>query len=224
MAVYFLSELRYFQSETVLDEKVVIIGAGGHAKVCIELLRAMGKEVSFCVGGKDSPDSCLGVPVLKGDENLMRLRKEGYTDLFIAIGSNQLRSRLADVAKEMGFRLVNAISPTAVVSPSAKIGIGVAIMVGALINAEADIGDLAIINTGASIDHDCVIGRAVHIAPQSGLAGKVKVGAGSFLGVGCNVIPGVEIGENVTVGAGGVVISNIPSGSTAVGIPARVTK
>jgi UDP-perosamine 4-acetyltransferase len=200
---------------------IVLLGAGGHAKVVIEILRASGRDVSYCVGGSDAADECLGVPVLKGDHWLLPLRSEGYTRAFIGIGANRLRLKLANIAQSYGYELINAISPSAVVSPSVKIGIGVVAMAGAIINAEAEISDLAIINTGATVDHDCKIGRAVHIAPQSGLAGNVSVGEGAFLGIGCRVIPGVTIGEWSTVGAGAVVTINIPANVTAVGVPAK---
>lgn len=204
-----------------VSSKIIVIGAGGHAKVCIELFRAMGEEVAYCVGNSDSPDQCLDVPVLQGDEQLEHLKKDGYTRLFVAIGSNTLRDRLATASVNMGYLLVNAVSPQAIISPSATLGHGVAVMPGAVINASTVIGDLAIINTGATIDHDCRIGRAVHIAPQCALAGNVEVQALSFLGIGCKVIPDTRIGERVVVGAGGVVIAHVESGSKLVGIPAR---
>ncbi|WP_305820949.1 acetyltransferase [Massilia brevitalea] len=205
-----------------MNQPVIIVGAGGHAKVCIELLQAMGETVLCCVGASDSAPTCLGLPVLQGDHHLARLRDEGHTRAFVALGPNRLRARLGWQVRELGYELVNAISPAAVVSPSARLGAGVAVMAGAVINAEASIGDLAIINTGASVDHDCSIGEAVHLAPQCALAGNITVGAGTFLGVGCKVIPGIEIGAHATVGAGAVVIGQIPPDVTAVGVPARV--
>lgn len=204
-----------------MKDDVVVIGAGGHAKVCIELLHAMGSQVAYCVGGEDGPDTCLGVPVLKGDSHLPELRKQGYSKVFVAIGANGVRQRLANAAGQLGYCLVNAVSPHSVISPSVRLGTGIAVMAGAIVNAETVIEDLAIINTGACIDHDCHIGKAVHIAPQCGLAGNVTVGAGSFLGVGCKVIPEVRIGENVTIGAGGVVVSDMASETRAVGVPAK---
>ncbi|MBE1159192.1 NeuD/PglB/VioB family sugar acetyltransferase [Dyella acidiphila] len=208
-----------------MDKGVVVLGAGGHAKVCVELLLSMGREVAYCIGNDASDVStCAGIPIIIGDEQLVQLRDQGYEEVFIAIGSNALRMRLAAKATGLGYRLVNAISPRAEISRSAKLGNGIAVMAGAVINAEAVIEDLAIINTGATIDHDCRIGQAVHIAPQSALAGNVSVGAGSFLGIGSKVIPEVSIGGGVTVGAGGVVISDIPARSTAVGVPAKVIK
>jgi UDP-perosamine 4-acetyltransferase len=207
-----------------MNEAIVVIGAGGHAKVVIELLRAMGQEVAFCVGGTDSADSCVGVQVLKGDENLARLRSEGYGRVFVAIGANGLRRRLAQQALDLGYALVNAISSHAVISPSVRLGQGIAVMAGVVVNADAAIGDLAILNTGVTVDHDCRVGTAVHLAPQCALAGNVVVGDGVFMGTGCKLIPEVEIGANAILGAGAVVTGAIPAEVTAVGVPAKVIK
>jgi len=205
-----------------LKKGIVVIGAGGHAKVCIELLRAMGEEVAVCIG--EGAEKCAGVPVMRGDENLRRLRAEGHSRAFVAIGSNPLRERLGAAAVELGYELVNAVSPRSIVSPSARLGRGVAIMAGAVINAEAVIEDLAIINTGATVDHDCRIGRAAHIAPQCGLAGNVTVGERTLVGIGSVAIPGMSIGSDVTLGAGSAVAEPIPDGVVAVGVPARVLR
>jgi len=206
-----------------VNKAIVVIGAGGHAKVCVELLRAMGEQVDYCVGGSESAE-CIGVPVLEGDENIPRLREQGYARAFVALGSNALRARLAAHVLALGYELVNAISPRAVISPSARVGRGVAVMAGAVVNAQSQIADLAIINTGALVDHDCRIGQAAHVAPQSALAGCVSIGNQSFLGIGCRVIPGVTIGSNTTIGAGGVVISDVADDVIAVGVPVRVIK
>lgn len=203
---------------------IIVIGAGGHAKVCIELLQSMGEQVDFCVGTAGGPPTCVRVPVLFGDEHLARLYAEGYRRLFVAIGANRLRLKLAATASALGYELTCAISPHAVLSPSARIGKGVAIMAGAVINAEAVVSDLAIINTGASVDHDCVISSGAHVAPRAALAGNVHVGTASFLGVGSNVIPNQHIGDDVIIGAGAVVISDIGNHATFAGVPARSIK
>jgi UDP-perosamine 4-acetyltransferase len=205
-----------------MKQDIIIIGAGGHSKVCIELLRAMGEPLGYCIGRASDGADCLGVPVLAGDEHLARLRTLGYSRVFVAIGANSLRLRMGEAARVLGYELVNAISPHAVVSPSVRLGKGIAIMAGAVLNADTTIGDLAIINTGATVDHDCMIGTAVHIAPQCALAGNVTVGNGSFLGIGCKVVPEMTIGSQVMLGAGAVVIKAILDGQTAVGVPARV--
>ncbi len=204
---------------------VVVIGAGGHAKVCVEILQSMGERVAFCVADGDSPLRwCVGVEVLLGDAYLAELAASGYRRIFVALGENLTRSRLAFEAVSLGFELVTAISPSAVISPSAKIGKGVVIMPTAVVNAEARIDDLCIVNTGATIDHDCVLGRGVHVAPQCGLAGGVRVSDWAFLGAGTIVLPNISIGTEAVVGAGAVVVANVPDGALCKGVPGRSTQ
>jgi len=201
---------------------VVIIGGGGHAKVVIESLRASGKSVAVIVDADPTPREVLGVPVVGDDLKLPELKGQGFSELFVAIGDNRLREKLGRKAQGLGFSLVNAIHPSAIVSPTARIGEGVAIMAGVAINADSRIGDLAIINTGAVVDHDCRLGVACHLGPASALAGTVSVGERAFLGVGARAIPGVSIGADTIVGAGGVVVRDLPDNVLAVGVPARI--
>ncbi|PZR34805.1 NeuD/PglB/VioB family sugar acetyltransferase [Caulobacter segnis] len=205
-----------------MDAGVVIIGGGGHAKVVIEILRAAGETVAAIVDADPTPRTILGVPVVGDDLALPALRERGLTRLFVAVGDNRLRETLGRKARDAGFSLVNAVHPSAVVSPSARLGEGVAVMAGAVINADNQVADLAIINTGAVVDHDCRLGAAAHVAPGAALAGGVSVGERAFLGVGARVIPGVTIGADTVVGAGGVVVRNLPAGVLAVGVPAKI--
>jgi len=201
---------------------IVLLGAGGHAKVVIEAFRAAGETVASCVGGPSDPQSLLDVPVIPDEAELPALRASGLSRAFVAIGSNRLREKLGAKLESLGFELVSIIHPRACVSPSVRIGRGVVIMAGSVVNACAVIGDLAIINTGATVDHDCVIGRCVHVAPQCALAGCVRVGDRAMLGVGAKVIPGITIGADATVGAGSVVVRNVSDAALVMGVPARV--
>lgn len=206
-------------------DALVILGSGGHAKVVIELVRAEGKyEIRGCTGPAGSGNVLDQVSILGTDDVLPELRAAGVEKAFVAIGENHLRLRLLARALEIGFELVNAVSPSAILSPSITLGTGTAIMAGAIINAAARIGDGVIINTNASVDHDCCIGHGAHIGPASALAGGVQVGEESSLGVGTCVIPGIRIGNRVTIGAGSVVIRDIPDDVTVVGVPARIVR
>ena len=206
-------------------QPVVVVGAGGHAKVVIELIRAEGRyEVAALLDADATPRRVLGVEVVGDDDALPRLRAEGLARAFIALGGNALRLKVAGRARDLGFDLVNAISPAAVISPTARIGAGVAVMAGAVVNAEARIGDLAIVNTNASIDHDCVLGEACHVAPGCALAGGVTVGRLAFLGIGTVAIPGVRIGDGAELGAGACVVKDIRAGMRALGVPARMVE
>jgi UDP-perosamine 4-acetyltransferase len=206
------------------SEAIVIIGSGGHAKVVIELVRAEGKyQIKGCTGLGESGFVLGDVPILGTDSVLPAILVNGAKKAFVAIGDNHLRLRLLAEVSEMGFELINAVSPNAVVSPSATLGRGIAIMAGAIINASAQIGDGAIINTNAGVDHDCRIGSGAHIGPGGALAGNVEIGCESFLGAGTCVVPGVRIGSRAIVGAGSVVVRDIPDDVTAMGVPARIT-
>jgi UDP-perosamine 4-acetyltransferase len=203
-------------------EPVVILGAGGHAKVVIELMRGEGRyDIIGCTDSAADSAAVLGVAVMGSDDILTDLRHRGIRHAFVALGDNALRLQAAAKVVGLGFELVNAISPRATVSPTVFLGRGIAIMAGAVINAEATICDLVIINTGASVDHDCRIGEAAHLAPGTVLAGGVEVGRLAFLGTGATVIPRVRIGEAAVIGAGATVIGNIAPRTVAVGVPAR---
>lgn len=207
-----------------MRSSIIVIGAGGHAKVVVEILRATGHHVEYCVGLEGSSSRCLDVPVLYGNDHLLALRKDGYALAFPAIGSNFAREEVGKYALAIGFELVNAISPNSVISSSTIVGRGVAIMSGAVLNAESRVDDLAIVNTGATIDHDTHVSYGAHIAPQVALAGNVRIGRRALLGIGCVAIPGVCVGDDAVVGAGSVVISDVPDGVVAVGVPAKIVR
>ena len=138
----------------------------------IELVRAEGKyEIRGCTGPAGDGDVLGQVPILGTDDVLPAVRSAGVDKAFVAVGDNRLRLRLLARAMEMGFELVNVVSPAAVLSPSITLGTGIAIMAGAVINASARIGDGVIINTNASVDHDCCVEQGAHIGPASALAG-----------------------------------------------------
>lgn len=206
--------------------RAVVAGAGGHAKVVIELIRAAHPEVEIVglVDADATPRTVLGLPVIGDDSALAGLRGQGLAWAFPALGDNAAREALAARLARAGFGLLQAISPAAMVSPSARLGAGIAIMAGAVINAETVVEDLAIINTGALVDHDCRIGQAAHVAPGCVVTGTVTVGDRAFLGAGVSVIPGISIGADAVVGAGACVTNDIPPAVVAVGVPARVLR
>lgn len=201
---------------------ILIIGAGGHGKVVADILLRQSIPVLGFLD--DDPTiwgtSRLGLPVLGAINAFLDYSPGG---LVMGIGSNALRQkivqRLGSVAQELWH---SAIHPKAILAPSAKIGRGAVIAAGAIVNPDAYVGEHVIINTGATVDHDCHIGDFVHIAPGVHLAGGVHVGEGSLVGIGSTVIPNCNIGQWTTIGAGAVVVSDIPSHVLAVGVPARL--
>ena len=202
------------------------LGAGGHSKVVIEILRLTGDyEIMGLLDAKEAlwNTRVLEVPVLGGDDLLRDLYRQGLRHAFIGVGSvgdARPRQRLYGWGLEQGFRMVQAIHPGAVVSPSADIGAGVTIMAGALINAEAHLGDNVIVNTGAIVEHDCVLGDHSHLATGAVLSGSVRIGPVAHVGAGATVRQGITIGEGAVVGAGAVVVKDVPPWTVVVGVPA----
>lgn len=208
-----------------MKPKVILLGAGKHAKVAIDVLEE-GEEFELVGCTSDDLDrrEVLGYPVHGDDSVLPRVLASGVQHAFVAIGDNRIRlARLAHIEK-LGFVPINVVSRRALLSSRAHLGKGIAIFPGAIVNVDAIIGDGAIINTGAIVEHDCEIGRGAHLASGVSLGGCVRVGEGALLGTGCSVIPDVEIGPWSVIGAGSVVISDIPGGATAVGVPAVIKK
>lgn len=206
---------------------VLIIGAGGHGRVVLDILRLAAENEP--VGFIDADPSLAGtkvggLPVL-GPVNLLgKLQRQGVAAAVVAIGDNRTRAGYAQAAIQAGLQLINAIHPSAVLSETVKLGRNIVIAAGAIVNPDAEIGDSAIINTAAVVEHECKIGPAVHICPGVLLAGRVTVGEGAMIGIGARILPCLSIGAGAIVGAGAVVIEDVPAWATVVGVPAKVIK
>lgn len=206
---------------------VIGFGAGGHAKVVIEILRSMPdyEIVGLLDTRIERGANVLGVEVLGDDSLMAELKERGIEHAFIGVGSvgdSQPRRQLYEKVVGFGFQIVAAIHAAAVVSITAQIGVGPTIMAGAIVNADAVIGDNVIVNTGAIVEHDCVIGDHSHIATGARLAGGVHVGPGSHIGIGAVVRQEIKIGAGAIVGAGAVVVRDVPDGMTVLGVPAKI--
>jgi UDP-perosamine 4-acetyltransferase len=204
-------------------EKLIIIGAGGHARSVMDIALENGDyEIAGCID--PTPGEVLGKPVIGNDADLETFFSQGMRYIFVAIGNNALRHRLFEKALSIGFEPVNIISRHTTISRRAHLGKGICIMAGAVINVNTVIGDNCIINTRCSIDHDCQIGKSSHIAPGVTLSGTVKSGEGVHIGTGASVIDGITIGDWSYIGGGAVVVDDIPPEVMAYGVPARVIR
>jgi UDP-perosamine 4-acetyltransferase len=206
------------------------IGAGGHAKVIIDIL-SYSSSVQV-VGLVEMATRLFGAAIegrlILGDDGLLpQLLAEGVGSAFIGIGGvgdNVPRAEAYDRIIKIGFDLITAIHPRAIVARSAKLGRGVSVMAGTVVNPGAVIGENVILNSQCTVEHDCVIGDHVHIAPGATLSGAVQVGRLSHIGTGASIRQGVRIGERVVVGVGSVVIGDVSDGMIVVGAPARSLK
>lgn len=208
-----------------MARKVIVFGAGGHAKVVIDALEKQANVPEILVFD-DNPDlwgkQLLGYPVIG---NLDELLNQGsgldIEYVVVAVGNISHHLKVAGTLEYNGIQLGNVIHPTAVVSKGVEVGYDTVLFANTVVNADSKIGNHVIINTGATVDHDCNISDGVHIAPGVNICGGVTIGYGSFIGTGSVVIPGVRIGRQVVVGAGSTVLSDIKDGMTVVGSPAK---
>ena len=210
-----------------VKQGLVIWGASGHALVVAEIIRLVN---TYQIIGMidDKPELAgsefAGYEVLGGRESLDSLWERQVRTMIVGFGNCHGRLQVARFLRERGFLLATAVHPRATVAADVSIGAGSVIVAGSVINPRAAIGENVIINTGSSVDHECIIGDGVHIAPGAHLAACVTVERGSWVGIGSVVKEGVHIGSDVIIGAGSVVLHDIPDGVLAYGVPARVVR
>ena len=206
--------------------RVVGLGAGGHAAVMIEALRAAGGyEIVALTDPREGlwGTTVLGVRVVGGDDELAQYHQT-VSHAFIGLGGasdNGPRRRLFELAQVQGFELVTVVHPTAVLSPSARLGSGATVLATAVISANSVLGENVIVNTAAIVEHDCSIADHVHVATGARLASGVRVDTGAHIGVGATVLQGLSIGTGAVVGAGAVVTHDVDPATVVVGVPAR---
>jgi sugar O-acyltransferase (sialic acid O-acetyltransferase NeuD family) len=197
--------------------EVVVLGAGGHARVVVATLRAAGHHVA----GIFDDDVATWGSMLFGVRIGADLKAAAATGLpgVIAIGDN---ARRAAVAAQLNMTWASAIHPRAHVEDDVVIGPGTVVFAGAVIQPGTVLGAHVIANTGCSIDHDCKVADFAHIAPGARLGGGVTIGTGTLIGIGSCVLPCQHVGEQCTVGGGAAVVAAVPDHSTVAGVPARM--
>ena len=212
-----LTLLMQQQLNRLMENKITLFGASGHAKVIIDILICSQILIDTIIDDNPGFDTILEIPVIKTSNFDFNQVK----NMIISIGNNKVRK---NISNKFRVKYINAIHPNAIISKYSTIGTGTVIMAGAIINPNASIGNHCIINTGAIIEHDCCIGDYSHISPGVALAGNVTVGEGAHVGIGASVIQGVKIGKWSIIGSGAVVLNDIPDFSTVVGNPTRIIK
>lgn len=211
-----------------MRRRVLILGAGGHGRVVLDILHQAGQHE--VIGFLDNNDAIHGrrvdgIPVLGRIDELSRHAGEQGTDgVIVAIGDNGVRRGLARTVDAAGLELISAVHPSATLARSATVGRNAVIAAGAVVCAHCQIGNSVILNTGCIIDHYTVVGEGSHVCPGVRVAGRVNIEPGVFVGIGATVVPKVTLGCEAIIGAGSVVLQDVPALATMVGVPARQIK
>jgi sugar O-acyltransferase (sialic acid O-acetyltransferase NeuD family) len=205
---------------------VIVLGGGGHAKVLIDALLLLHREVLGYTDAGGEGTTILGLFRLGDDKKILEYDPKGLklVNGVGSISSVSLRRRLYEQFRRKGYCFESVIHPSTTISLDVRFGEGVQIMAGAVVQAGSRLGVNTIINTGALVDHDCDIGAHVHIAPGAILSGNVHIEDGALIGMGARIIQGLAIGAKSVIGAGSVVIGNVPEGVTVVGVPGKIIR
>ncbi|WP_349727927.1 acetyltransferase [Peribacillus frigoritolerans] len=203
-----------------MKNKLLIIGASGHGKVVADIALKMNKWQSLAfLDDNENIKTSMGIEVIGKSTDVFN-HIQDY-DIFVGIGNNSTREKIQKKLEAEGASIPSLIHPRAVIGEQVELASGTVVMAGVVINCCTTIGKGCIINTGATIDHDNTIEDFVHISPGAHLAGTVKVGHGSWLGIGSVVSNNVNISKDCKIGAGAVVAKDITESGIYVGIPAR---
>lgn len=203
-----------------MNSKLLIIGAGGHGHVVAEIALKMNRwsQIAF-LDNNEKRGSALKLDIIGKSDDAFRYIYE--YDLFVAIGDNRIREELHEKLETAGANIPVLIHPQSIVGENVSIGTGSVLMAGSVINCSSKIGKGCIVNTAATVDHDNVIEDFVHLSPGTHLAGNVRVGKGTWIGIGSLVSNNISISSRSIIGAGAVVIKDIITAGTYVGVPAK---
>ncbi len=205
-----------------MAQQLIIIGAGGHGRVCAEIAARCGHIVTgFCDPSFALGEWINGVPIIEEEDERLLAEWTDRTQLFVALGDNARRVEVCELARERGIELATLIDPSAIVSDTAEIGSGTVLMANVVVNVNARIGAHCILNTACTIDHDGKLANGVQIGPGVHAAGDVSIGERALVGVGASLLPGVRIGYEAIVGAGAAATADVADGLTVAGVPAR---
>lgn len=203
-----------------MKDRLLIIGAGGHGKVVADIALKMDRwdYIAF-LDDNDDIKTSMGIEVIGKSADMFRYIKD--YDIFVAIGNNETRKVIQEKLEVEGASIPVLIHPDAIIGEKVEINAGTVVMAGVVVNCCTIIGKGCIINTGATIDHDNLIEDYVHISPGVHTAGAVRIGKGTWLGIGSIVSNNIKITSDCTIGAGSVVVRDIDKSGTYVGVPAR---
>ena len=204
--------------------RIAIAGAGGHGRVLLDILRLNVPKGLDVVFFDDHPHGSRieGFPM--GGSIADLIRDTSFDGVMVAIGENCSRRRIQRTLVERGHSIHTLKHPQSIHSPRSTLGLGSVAIAGSVVNPEACVGDGVILNTLCSVGHGCSVGDYAQLAPGVNLGGSCTIETGAFLGIGAKVVPLIAVKEWSVVGAGAVVLEDVPPRTFVAGVPARVIR
>ncbi len=200
------------------DNPVVMLGAGGHARVLLSLMQ---EPPAGCIDPQQpSAEWPASVPWLGKDLDHLPAKAR----VIVGLGSTKaahLRRRVYEDAVARGLEVCGLVADTAIIARDVQTPACAQILAGAIVQTACSLGRNVLVNTRALVEHDCILHDHVHVAVGAVLCGGVHVGQGAHIGAGATILQGISIGENATVGAGAVVTKDVAADTVVVGSPAR---
>lgn len=203
-----------------MNDRLFIIGASGHGKVAYDIAKKMNRwNQIYYLDDDIFKRTSFPNLVVGSTKDIMKFQEN--SDFFVAIGDNAIREKITNDLLDSNLNIVTLIHTNTVISDDVTIGRGTIIMAGVVINTQTTLGVGCIVNTSSSIDHDNIIEDFVHISPGVRLAGNVKIGNKTWVGIGTIIINNINIHSNCMIGAGSLVINNIEKPGTYFGSPIK---
>jgi UDP-perosamine 4-acetyltransferase len=208
--------------------QLIVIGAGGHAKVLLDALNLLGIHASgICDPLQPAAGGLARLPWYADDDTVLHMYP-GDTLLVNAIGSTHDTSKRSNVYRKFkttGFHFISIIHPSSSVSQlDMDLGEGLQALAGSVINPSVSIGDNVLVNTHAVVEHDCTIGSHTHVASGAIICGGCLVGENVHIGAGAVIKQGITIGSGSVIASGAVVIDDVKPYSLLAGVPAKVKR
>lgn len=208
--------------------KSIIIGSGTYGQVYLAYLRDAGVDV---VGFLDDNPIEQGkvydnVPVLGNRDMLKTLHEtHGVTDVYCPIGNNPIRVELLEYASSLGYNIPNYIHPSVIISPNVEIGNGVYIMMGSMIMPYTKIENYTMISMNVCVAHHSILSKGVFLSTGVNFGASIMAEANAYCGISSTIMTGVaRIGKNCMIGAGAVVIKDVPEDAIMAGVPAKILR